>query len=183
MIYYQDEIIEIRDVRSEDVTDLLICRVDKALNQYDPRPTPTTGEALLEVCRQHCQAFEAEIINTPKEKRDNTYFIITSREGHFIGFTNLFSIDKSKRQGEMGIIINDRRHWNKGVAYMAMLVMMEYGFRQLELESIIVETSEINKPALGLFKKLNFSQAGEYYADDRFKFIRLEMKKERFFAR
>ena len=174
MIYYQDENIKIRDILSDDVVNLFVCRIDKELNLYDPRPIPKTSKELMNECIDFCNRFEAEIMNENIEDRKYKYFIITNNEDNFIGFVNLFSIDKTKKQGEMGVIIADKRYWKKGIAYKSVNVAIKYIFDNMDINRIYIETGETNKPALGLFDKLGFDKCGEYIEDDNFKFIVME---------
>lgn len=174
MIYYQDDKIEIRDICSTDVVSLFSCWVDKEINLYDPRPLPNTSSELIEECKSFCNRFEVEVLNKNLEDRKYKYFIITNKEGNFIGFVNFFSIDKVKKQGEMGVIIGDKRYWNKGIAYTAIQVAIKYTFNNMKIDRIYIETAEINKPALGLFNKLDFKKCGEYLEEDNFKAIVME---------
>lgn len=177
MIYYQDENIKIRDICSEDVINLFSCRIDKELNLYDPRPIPNTSKELAAECIAYCNRFDTEIMNENIEDRKYKYFIITNNDGNFIGFVNFFSIDKIKKQGEMGVIIADKRYWRKGIAYTAINVVTKYIFNNMEIDRIYIETGETNKPALRLFDKLGFNKCGEYLEDDDFKFIVMEKKR------
>lgn len=173
MTYYKDENIKIRDICSEDVIDLFCCSIDKELNLHDPRPIPSTSKELVDECINYCNSFDIEVMNENIEERKYKYFIITNNEGKFIGFINFFGIDKIKKQGEMGIIIGDKRCWRKGIAYTAMDVVMKYIFKYMDIDRTYIETGETNIPALRLFDKLGFNKCSEYLEDD-FKFIVME---------
>lgn len=177
MIFYQDENIKIRDICIGDVINLFSSRIDKELNLHDPRPTPNTSKELVAECIAYCNRFDTEIMNENIEDRKYKYFIITNNDGNFIGFVNFFSIDKIKKQGEMGVIIADKRYWRKGIAYTAINVVTKYIFNNMEIDRIYIETGETNKPALRLFDKLGFNKCGEYLEDDDFKFIVMEKKR------
>lgn len=177
MIYYQDEKIIIRDICSEDLVDLFICHVDKEINLHDPRPLPNTSMELLEDCKDYCKRFDTEIMNEKIEDRVYKYFIVTDRGGKFIGFVNFFSIDKIKKQGEMGVIIGDKRCLKKGIAFTAVSTAVNYIFNNMDIDRIYIETGENNIPALNLFSKLNFKKCGECFEDDNFKFIVMEKRR------
>jgi RimJ/RimL family protein N-acetyltransferase len=177
MVYYQDDNIKIRDICSEDVINLFSCRIDRELNLHDPRPLPHTSTELAAECINFCKRFDIEIMNENIEDRKYKYFIITNDEGNFIGFVNFFSIDKAKKQGEMGVIIGDKRYWRKGIAYTAVKIITKYIFANMEIDRIYIETAETNKPALRLFDKLDFKKCGEYLEEDDFKFIVMEMRR------
>ena len=180
MVYYRDNQIEIRDIVYSDVISLFSWRIDKALNYHDPRPLPNTSKALLEECTNYCNRFDSEILNEKIEERKYKYFIITNEEGSPIGFVNFFSLDKVKKQGEMGVIIGDKRYWNKGIACTAIKVAIDYIFNNMDMERIYIETGDKNIPALKLFSKLGFKKCGEYLEDEDFKFIVMEKFKGSF---
>ena len=102
------------------------------------------------------------------------YFIINNREDVPIGFINFFSIDKIKKQGELGVKLGDMRYWNKGIASKAVDIAVNYIFNNMQIDRIYIETGEENMPALKLFNKLNFKKCGEYLEDEEFKFIVME---------
>lgn len=174
MIYYKDENIIIRDICSEDAINLFICRIDREINLHDPRPIPHTSKELLAECMDYCNTFDKEVINEVIEERKYKYFIITNNTGNFIGFVNFFGIDKVKKQGEMGIIIGDKRYWRRGIAYTALKLVTKYIFENMDIDRIYIETGETNEPALRLFDKLDFKQCGEYIEDENFRFIVME---------
>ncbi|MGH4123449.1 MAG: GNAT family N-acetyltransferase [Clostridium sp.] len=178
MIYYQDNKILIRDIYSSDAINLFTWQIDKELNKHDPRPIPNSSKALIEECINYCHRFDTEIMNENIEDIKYKYFIITDNEDNAIGFVNFFSIDKIKKQGEMGITIGDKRYWNKGIACTAIKTAVDYIFSNMDIDRIYIETGEGNKPALRLFEKLDFTKCGEYIEDEDFKFIVMEKMKE-----
>lgn len=177
MVYYQDNEIIIRDIINEDVVNLLIWRLDKEINKYDPRPIPHNSKELVEECVNHCKRFDTEIIIENINDRKYRYFMISNKENQLIGFVNFFCIDKVKKQGEMGVIIGDKSYWSKGVGHRAVSATINYIFNNMDIDRIYIETGEANKPALGLFEKLNFKRCGEYIEDESFKFIIMEKKR------
>jgi RimJ/RimL family protein N-acetyltransferase len=178
MIYYEDSEIKIRDIVDEDISFLFVCRLDKVVNRYDPRPIPGNGSELLAECGEYCRRFQQEIINENPENIKYKYFIVTSIDNEPIGFVNIFDIDKVKKQGEMGVVIEDKRYWKRGIGTRAVNTAMDYIFSNMGLDRIYIETGECNTPALGLFDKLGFEVCGEVIEDDDFKFIVMESIKK-----
>ncbi|MDF2821387.1 MAG: N-acetyltransferase [Clostridiales bacterium] len=166
MIYYKDEEIEIRDICKEDVIGLFTTWIDKEINSNDPRPIPKTSKELIAECIDYCNRFDTEIMNENTENRKYKYFIITNNLGNLIGFVNLFSIDNEKKQGEMGVSMCDKRFLNKGIAYTAIMVAINYIFENMNIDRIYIETAESNLPALKLCEKLKFNKCGEYIEDN-----------------
>lgn len=177
MIYYEDNEIKIRDIIEEDIINLFSWHIDKEINMHDPRPIPCNSKDLIKECKIYCNIFESEIINKNVEERKYSYFIIENSENEPIGFINFFSIDKIKKQGEMGVTIGDKRYWKKGIAFRSVNAIINYIFNKMDIERIYIETDESNTASLKLFTKLNFNRCGEYCEDDGFKFIVMERKK------
>jgi RimJ/RimL family protein N-acetyltransferase len=175
MIYYEDNEIKIRDIIQEDISFLFICRLDKGVNRYDPRPVPQNSMELLEECDEYSKVFETEIIN--ENNRKYKYFMITDSRDQPIGFVNFFDMDKIKKQGEMGVVIEDKRYWKKGIGTIAVRTAVNYILNNMDIDKIYIETGETNAPALGLFNKLGFKKCGEFLEDDDFKFIVMETTK------
>ncbi|OGO77090.1 MAG: GNAT family N-acetyltransferase [Clostridiales bacterium GWB2_37_7] len=174
MIYYCDEEIKIRDLQEKDVVNLFSWWIDKEINQYDPRAIPQNSKQLIEECIRYSNIFDLEKMNSNDEARKYRYFIITDAEQKPIGFVNFFSIDKDRKQGEIGIIIGDKRYWKKGIGFKAVNVVANYIFENMKIDRIVIETGETNEPALKLFRKLNFVVSGENIEDDGFRFIVME---------
>lgn len=172
MIYFKNDEFTIRDLQEEDLISLFTWRIDKEINKYDPRPVPRNSKELLEECAAYCYSFEFEMINKAKY----IYFIITDTEDNPIGFVNLFSIDEVAKQGELGIIIGDKRYWRRGIAAKSIDVVTNYIFTNFNLDRIYIETEEDNLAALGLFRKLGFLNSGACI-DEGFKFIVMEKRK------
>lgn len=179
MIYFENDEIKIRDIKEEDIISLFSWSIDKTLNEHDPRPLPMNSKDLIEECNRFSEIFDSKIINYNLDERQYIYFIITDKKNNPVGFVNFFSIDKDKRQGEMGIIIGDKRYWGRGIALKAVNIATEYIFNELDIDRIYIETGENNLPALKLFAKLNFIICGEYIEEDNFKFIIMEKFKHK----
>lgn len=174
MIYYENNEVTIRDICQEDVIRLFYWSVDKELNKFDPKPLPVNSKELIEACNSYCTRIDKEVMGENLEDIKYKYFIITNREDVPIGFINFFSIDKIKKQGELGVKLGDMRYWNKGIASKAVDIAINYIFNNMQIDRIYIETGEENMPALKLFNKLNFKKCGEYLEDEEFKFIVME---------
>jgi RimJ/RimL family protein N-acetyltransferase len=177
MIYYQDNEIKIRDIIKEDVVSLFIWRLDKELNKHDPRPIPGTSDELVNECIDFCKRFNVEVMNENIRDRKYRYFIICTLDGQPIGSVNFFSIDKENKQGEMGVVIGDKRYWKLGIGFRAVNAAVDYIFNNMDINRIYIETGERNIAAQKLFQKLKFIKCDEYVEEEDFKFIVMEKRK------
>lgn len=174
MIYFQDDKIIIREIKEADAPSLFTWDIDKELNQYDPRPVPRSNAELLQQCMDFCRRFNSEIMNPNIQAKIYKYFIVTDKEGNPIGFVNFFGINKEKKQGEMGVMIGDKRWWRNGIALKAVNIAVDYIFNNMDISRIYIETGECNIPSIRLFTKAGFAKCGEYLEEDGFKFIVME---------
>lgn len=176
MNYYMDKEIIIREIEKKDVITMYAWKLDKEIYRFDPMPLPSDTVSLLSDCKAYCERFESDIISKDFDKRKYKYFMITDRAGALIGYINMFSFNHDEKSCEMGIIIGDKRYWNKGIGYKSMKTVIDHAFGNMGMQRLYVETGEKNIPALKLCNKLNFTKCGEY-SEDEFKFIVMEITK------
>jgi len=76
-----------------------------------------------------------------------------------IGMVSLFDIDHRIGSAEMGLwIIPD--FWKKGYGTEASKLMMNYGFRELNLHKIVARTLKTNPASQKIWEKLDFEKEG-----------------------
>ena len=101
------------------------------------------------------------------DKRCNFYFIIEYNDKE-IGLINVKDIDYEKMTGEGGVFIYDDIYLNSDVAYRAHLVMFDYFFEEIKLQSIYSHMISDNIRAirfaqyLGCVKLRETDQSCEY---------------------
>lgn len=177
MIYYKDDEIEIRDIIHEDIISLFSWWIDKEINEHDPRPVSCNSKDLVEECNRYCSRFDNEVINENILERKYKYFIIVNSHDYPIGFVNFFNIEEKEKQGEMGVVVGDKRYWKKGIAYKATDIVINHIFRNMSINRIYIETAETNLPSLKLFRKLHFKKCDEYFETGEIKFIVMDRHK------
>ena len=72
----------------------------------------------------------------------------------YVGIIYLTNIEQGK--AEYHIFLGNKEFWGKGVAYKASLLILEYGFIKLKLNSITLKVNKENMSAYNLYKKLGF---------------------------
>lgn len=72
----------------------------------------------------------------------------------YVGNIYLTNIEQGK--AEYHIFLGNKEFWGKGVAYKASLLILEYGFIKLKLNSITLKVNKENMSAYNLYKKLGF---------------------------
>ena len=77
-----------------------------------------------------------------------------------IGSAGIESIDHLNRIGTLGIFIGDKESRNKGYGTEVVNMLLEYGFKYLNLNNIKLDLMEFNERALACYKKCGFKEYG-----------------------
>jgi RimJ/RimL family protein N-acetyltransferase len=77
-----------------------------------------------------------------------------------IGNTGFDIIDWRTRQAEIGIVIGEKAFWNNGYGTEVMRLMVDHGFRTLNLNRIYLRVYETNPRAVRCYEKVGFKQEG-----------------------
>ena len=93
----------------------------------------------------------------------NTHFfaIITKSNNLHIGNIKLDFHDSKSNLSELGILIGNKNYWGKGIAKEACNLVLDFGFRKLNLRKIFLAVFENNIPAIKLYKSLGFKTEGK----------------------
>jgi RimJ/RimL family protein N-acetyltransferase len=97
------------------------------------------------------------------EDRSQANFVILSSEQPDcapIGTISLTSIDLHSRHAEYGRLYVDPAQRRGGVATRASHLIVEYGFRELNLRRIYLRVLADNHDAIELYKRLGFAEEG-----------------------
>lgn len=86
-------------------------------------------------------------------------FAIELKKGRgwiLIGTCGFHDIDWISRKAELGIMIGDKRQWNKGLGTEAMELLLQHGFETLNLHRIYLKVFADNKGAIRSYEKAGF---------------------------
>jgi RimJ/RimL family protein N-acetyltransferase len=86
-------------------------------------------------------------------------FAIDLRKGRswiLIGSCGLHDIDWKSRKAEIGIMIGDKRQWNKGLGTEAMELILKHGFETLNLHRLYLKVFADNLGAIRAYEKAGF---------------------------
>jgi RimJ/RimL family protein N-acetyltransferase len=96
-----------------------------------------------------------------KKSPRGVVFGIRIRKGRkLIGSISLKNIDRVNNNAEYGIIIGDKKSWNKGYGTEASKLLLNFGFGTMNLESIYLKCNEHNHGAIKAYKKAGFKKQG-----------------------
>ena len=104
---------------------------------------------------------ENEWLRQIAKKRDDIHFdIVTLDNDKLIGTISLDSFDYVARNAVLRIFIGDSEYRSHGYGMEAIKLMLEYGFRYLNLHSIRLEVLDVNERAHKCYLKCGFKDAG-----------------------
>jgi len=91
---------------------------------------------------------------------DAVFAIVDINEDKLIGTVGLHKVNYFKRTATLGIFIGDKDYRNNGYGTEAIKLILEYGFKYLNLNNIKLDLIEFNDRALACYKKCGFKEYG-----------------------
>jgi RimJ/RimL family protein N-acetyltransferase len=108
------------------------------------------------------------VINMENEKiflenlsKEHNYSIIDTSADNLIGTCGFVDLDHLNQTGEVGIFIGDKNYWNKGYGTEALTLLLDYGFRALNLHNILIKVYSFNERAKRCYEKIGFKIIGK----------------------
>ena len=89
-----------------------------------------------------------------------SFVIVKYDDNKMIGTVSLENINHIDRCATLGIFIGDKNFRSKGYGTEAIKLILEYGFKYLNLENIKLDLIEYNERALKCYKKCGFKEYG-----------------------
>ena len=84
----------------------------------------------------------------------NDYRCAIITDGVYVG--NIYLTDIDCGSATYHIFIGDKNYWGRGVAREASRQIIDYGFKDLKLDKIVLEVKRQNKRAIKLYLSLGF---------------------------
>jgi RimJ/RimL family protein N-acetyltransferase len=114
-----------------------------------------------------------ENVQIEMKKRSSYVFAIEQLPAiKFIGTIALHNIDWLSRSCTMGIAIHNEENWGRGFGTQAIELMIEFGWKSLNLRRIDLSVHEFNERAKNVYEKLDFVEYGKahgkYYIDGEY---------------
>ena len=86
--------------------------------------------------------------------------IVVKKGSRLIGNVGLHNINRVTRSAMLGIAIGDLKMASKGFGTEAIRLMLDYGFRTLNLHRIELFVHDFNDRAISAYKKIGFVEEG-----------------------
>lgn len=104
---------------------------------------------------------QAEINFLEKASLQNhIFFVITKNDDKVIGSCSFYIVDHLHQKGELGIFLGEPFEKNKGYGSEAVQLLVEYGFKILNLHSIMLKVFSFNVNAIHVYEKIGFKRCG-----------------------
>jgi len=112
----------------------------------------------------HSKEEEVEWIKSTWERRKKgeSYIFAIEHIGEqrYIGNIELNITDQISRRGEIGIVIFNSDFWSKGYGSEALKLLLDFGFKELNLNSIELQVFETNPRAIKCYSNVGFKEVG-----------------------
>lgn len=147
------EKVLLRPVRRADISLFLKWFNDPEVTQYLKLYLPMTEMA---------EEKWIEELATVRARSDIIFVIeaITDDSNKPIGNCGFNLINHKDQTAEFGITIGEKEYWNKGYGTDATRLVVDYGFRQLNLNRISSAAFAFNERSIRLHKKVGFQEEG-----------------------
>jgi RimJ/RimL family protein N-acetyltransferase len=107
------------------------------------------------------------VINLEKERmfleklsREHNYSIIDLEKNELLGNCGFFDLDNVNRTAEAGIFIGNKDYWNRGYGTEALALLLDYGFKALNLHNVLIRVYGFNQRARRCYEKVGFREFG-----------------------
>ena len=97
---------------------------------------------------------------TLEELQGYRFAIVLNENDVFIGHISLHDINHLNRHAFIGIYIGEEVHRGKGYGTEAVRLVLDYGFKTLNLNNIMLSVHADNEAAIACYKKVGFQDAG-----------------------
>lgn len=140
--------IALRPLLREDVKKFLVWMNDPDVTRFLAAVYPLMKRA------------EEEWIDKLHQDLEHNLVLGVTLKGALIGATGLHHINYTDRTAVFGFCLGEKRKWGMGYGTEAMMLMLHYGFRSLNLRKINSETFSENYGSIACHKHCGFKQEG-----------------------
>ena len=108
------------------------------------------------------------VINVESEKefikensKNHNYSIIDIETNELIGNCCFLEVDNVNQTGDIAIFIGNKEYLSKGFGTEALVLLMDYGFKALNLHNITLNVVSFNERAIKCYEKIGFKKIGK----------------------
>jgi len=152
MITLQGKNIYLRALEPEDLEFIFAIENDESIWEFSNTQTPYSRFLIRQYLENaHQDIYEAKQLRLAICKNDNF---------KAIGLIDLFEYDPRNNRAGIGIIIKDEGNRNQGVGSQALELLINYSFKQLNLNQLFANINPENEASITLFTNFGFKKIG-----------------------
>ncbi len=148
----QGQNIYLRALEPEDLEFVYAIENDESIWEVSNTITPYSRFLI----RQYLENAHQDIY----EAKQLRLVICKKESAKAIGLIDLFDFDAKNKRAGVGIIIQNETDRNNGYGRQALELVIDYGFRQLQLHQLYANIATENKASLSLFTTFGFVEIG-----------------------
>ena len=110
----------------------------------------------------------SQTINLEAEKKfcdilsnEHNYSIVDLNSNDLIGNCSFLEVDHINQTADIGIFIGKKELWGKGYGTEAMSLLLDYGFKALNLHNVYLRVYPFNERAIKCYEKIGFKFIGK----------------------
>jgi RimJ/RimL family protein N-acetyltransferase len=92
--------------------------------------------------------------------KEHNYSIVDISTNELIGNCGFVDIDQLNQKAEISLFIRNKQYWNKGYGTEALILLLDYGFKALNLYNVMLSVYDYNKGAIKCAEKVGFVKVG-----------------------
>lgn len=149
---YKGKRVTLRAVELEDIPDILRHFNDIEVRRFLHMITPVSAEEE-----------EKWIQSLTQQRRACTAYVFAmelQKPKKFLGICGLLGVDSIHRSAELGIALQNKRYWGKGLGTEAIRLLLDFGFNIINLHRIYLTVFEDNLRAQRVYEKVGFTKTG-----------------------
>jgi len=106
-------------------------------------------------------------------------YAIETLNGIHIGDCSIFNVSYFSDTAEVGIMIGNRKFWDRGYGSDALMTLLHFTFETSDLNKVMLRTLERNVRAQKCFEKCGFEQCGSLVKGEH-SFVLMEVGRKNF---
>lgn len=152
MITLQGKTIYLRALEPEDLEFIFAIENDESIWEFSNTQTPYSRYLI----RQYLENAQQDIY----EAKQLRLAICNNNDFKAIGLIDLFEYDPRNNRAGIGIIIKDEGNRNQGIGSQALELLIQYSFKQLNLNQLFANINPENEASVTLFTNFGFEKIG-----------------------
>ena len=110
----------------------------------------------------------SQMVSLPMEQKfleelstkGHNYAIVLNDGDELIGNISFMDIDNVNRSAMIGLFIGEKENRNNGYGSEALSLLLDYGFKTLNLHNVMLSVHSDNDRAIACYKKVGFREVG-----------------------